>query len=264
MTILALKLLLAPAFVVAISVVSHRFGSRIGGVVGGLPAIAGPILFVLALDHGRAFASDAANGTLLGVAAVMAFVLGYVALGGRFGWPAGVIGGWAAFFAAVVALRPVHVDAYVALVVACVATAATLVLLPRPHAAAPAAEPHPPRELLLRAFCAAVPVVAVTASAHLLGAHLSGLLASFPIMTPVLAAFTQVQSGPREAVRLLHGLAVGFFAYALFCFVVNVSVEQLGIAESFALAVAVALGVQGAALLFTGRHEQTLALDAAR
>ena len=258
MTADVLKVVLAPAFVVAITLVARRFGSRIGGVVGGLPAIAGPILFVLALDHGRGFAAAAAVGTLLGVVAVMAFVLGYVAASRHSGWPAAVAAGWASFFVAVALLRPVHVGAYVALVVACAATAATVLLLPRPGASTRVEEPHPPSELAVRALCAVVPVVAVTATAHLLGPHLSGLLASFPIMTPVLAAFTQARLGPREAAHLLHGLSIGFFAYALFCFVVAVTLRPWGTASSFGVGVLVAFAVQGAAVALTGRHERAL------
>ena len=257
----ALKIVLAPAFVVAITLVARRYGSRIGGVVGGLPAIAGPILFVLALDHGRSFAADAAVGTLLGVLAVMAFVAGYVVVSSRFRWPAAVAGGWACFLATVGVLEPVHVDAYIALVLALAATAATVRFLPRPVAGVAVGDDHPRGELALRALCALVPVAAITASAHLLGPHLSGLLASFPIMTPVLAAFTQSRHGAKEAARLLHGLATGFFSYALFCFVVAVALEGLGIAATFGLATAVALAVQGAALVATGRHERTLVLE---
>ncbi len=257
----ALKIALAPAFVVTITLVARRYGSRIGGVVGGLPAIAGPILLVLALDHGRSFAAEAAVGTLLGVLAVMAFVAGYVVVSRRFRWPVAVAGGWACFFAAVGVLQPLHVDAYVALVLALAATAMTVRLLPRPVAGVAFVDDHPRGELAVRALCALVPVAAVTASAHLLGAHLSGLLASFPIMTPVLAAFTQSRHGAAEAARLLHGLATGFFSYTIFCFVIAVSLEGLGIAVSFGLATLLALAVQGAALVATGRHERTLVLE---
>jgi hypothetical protein len=257
----ALKIVLAPAFVVAITLVARRFGSRIGGVVGGLPAIAGPILFVLALDHGTTFAADAANGTLLGVIAVMAFVLGYVAVSRRFRWPAAVLAGWACFLAAVAVLQPVRVEAWLALLLACVATTATILLVPRPAAPKPLDDVHPRGELWVRAVCALVPVAVVTGTAHLLGPHLSGLLASFPVMTPVLAAFTQSRYGAAEAARLLHGLATGFYSYALFCFVVCVTLVDLGIAASFGLAVLVALAVQAVALVVTGRHERTLVLE---
>src|SRR5436853_466449 len=60
MTLLAVKILLAPSFVVATSLVGRRFGPRVAGLVGGLPVVAGPLLLVFAFAHGRVFASDAA------------------------------------------------------------------------------------------------------------------------------------------------------------------------------------------------------------
>jgi hypothetical protein len=93
-----------------------------------------------------------------------------------------------------------------------------------------------------------VPVVAVTEAAHALGPHLSGLVASFPIITPVLAAFTHAQQGPEAALRILRGFTAGFFAYALFCFVVAVAVRGAGLPVAFAAATAVALAAQAVAV----------------
>lgn len=258
MTVFLLKVLLAPALVVASTLVARRFGSRMGGVVGGLPAIAGPILLVIALQHGRSFGAHAATGSVLGVVGVMAFILAFVAAAKRLAlpWPAAVAAGWAAFLVVVLALDHVHVGAVVALCVAAAATALTLVALPRPGAAEPTIGPAPRFDLALRAVCAIVPVVAVTATAGLLGPHLSGLFASFPIITPVLAAFTQAQRGATEAARLLHGTATGFYGYTLFCFTVSVTLRDRGIAPSFTLALLAALAAQAVALLLTKRHER--------
>ena len=117
-------------------------------------------------------------------------------------------------------------------------------------------EVHPPFDLALRGACAVIPVVSVTAAARLLGPHLSGLVAAFPVITPVLAAFTLAQRGPDEAVRLLRGMTVGFFAYALFCFTVSVSIGRLGTAAAFVLATVLALLAQTAAVAATRRREQ--------
>jgi hypothetical protein len=261
-TLLALKLLLAPAFVVVSSLVARRFGVRVGGVVGGLPAIAGPILLVLALAHGAAFAARAATGTLLGIVALVAFVVAYVAVSHRRTWPWAVGLGWTSFFVAVAALRPVHVGAVVALALTCGACAATLAALPRPNAPPPPPRRYPRWDLPLRAACAAVPVLVITASARALGPQLTGLLAAFPIITPVLAAFTQAQQGPTESDRLLRGMTAGFFSYALFCFAVAVTVEELGVAASFALATVVALATQAAAIAVARRREQPMPVEA--
>jgi hypothetical protein len=258
LTVFLLKVLLAPGLVVASTLVARRFGSRMGGIVGGLPAIAGPILFVIALQHSRSFASHAATGSVLGVIAVMGFILAYVAASTRYGlrWPAAVAAGWTAFLVVLLVLEQVHVGAVVALCLAAAATAATLVLLPRPTLTAPVTGETPRFDVPLRAVCAIVPVVVVTAAAGLLGPHLSGLVASVPIITPVLAAFTQAQRGPREAARLLHGTATGFYGYALFCFTVSVTLRHLGVAASFALALAAAFAVQGVSLVLASRHER--------
>jgi hypothetical protein len=263
MTVLALKVLLAPGFIVAASVTSRRFGVAIAGVVAGLPAIAGPILLVLALQHGPDFAQRAAIGTLLGMVALVVFVLAYAAVCKRAHWPWALAVGWASFFVAIAALRPVHVGSATALVAACAACACGLVLLPRSTAGRRPTPAHPPHDLALRAACAVVPVVSVTAAARALGPQLSGLVASFPVITPVLAAFTQAQLGAEEAVRLLRAMTVGFFAYALFCFTVAVGIDSLGTAVTFVVATALALLAQTAAVVVARRRTELAPAEAA-
>ena len=72
------------------SLAARRYGARIGGLVGGLPVVAGPILLVFALSHGRAFAADAAAGTLLGIVSLLAFIVVYARMAaerdGRRAW----------------------------------------------------------------------------------------------------------------------------------------------------------------------------------
>src|SRR5580700_6771934 len=79
------------------SLIARRFGSRVGGVIGGLPVVAGPILLVYALAHGREFAAGAAAGTLLGLVSLIAFVVVYGHLAGRVFWGAAMLAGWLAF-----------------------------------------------------------------------------------------------------------------------------------------------------------------------
>jgi hypothetical protein len=248
-TVLAVRTLLAPCFVVLVSLAARRFGARIGGLVAGLPVIAGPILLVLALQHGVAFASRAAVGVLLGVVGLAGFVLAYAAAAARFRWPVAMASAYAAFALVVVAMRPVSVGAVVAFVLACAALALTLVLLPRPPTVARDPAPHPRWDLPFRAACTMVLVLTVTTLASRLGAHLSGLITSFPIITAVLSAFTQAQRGRDEAVRLLRGFTVGFFSYAVFCFVVATTLRPLGIAPCFLLGATAAVTVQACAMI---------------
>jgi len=65
-TLLAAKILLAPLCVVAVSLAGRRWGVAVAGLLGGLPVVAGPILLVETLLHGRGFGADAAVSGALG------------------------------------------------------------------------------------------------------------------------------------------------------------------------------------------------------
>jgi hypothetical protein len=244
MALLAVKLLLAPCFVIGASLTARRYGPRIGGLVGGLPVVAGPILLVYAIAHGRDFAANAAAGTLLGLISLIGFVVVYGRLAGRVSWPVGLLAGWLAFVAGTLLFSTFTASAALALALACGGCAAGLALLPKPRCE-PLPQAAPPAwDLPLRAGCAVTLVLALTAAAGWLGPQLSGLLAPFPVIASVLATFTHSQRGVDEALRLLRGLITGFGAFALFCFTLALSLRALGVTAAFALASGVALLTQ--------------------
>jgi hypothetical protein len=260
-TLLAVKLLLAPAFVVGASLTARRHGPRVGGLVGALPVVAGPILLVYALAHGREFAAHAAAGTLLGLVSLTAFVVVYARLAGRAPWPAGLLAGWLAFVACTLLFSALTVPLGLALALACGAFALGLTLLPRPRTELASDATAPVWDLPLRAGCALALVLLLTAIAGWLGPQLSGLLAPFPIIASVLATFTHTQRGVDEALRLLRGLITGFAAFALFCFALALALRAMDTAPAFALATAIALLTQGLALRLTLREPVLVATD---
>ncbi len=218
MGLLALKLLLAPSFVVGVSVTARRYGPVVGGLLGGLPVVCGPILLVIALTHERSFAADAATASVLGLVSLTAFVVVYAWLARRLRWVALLPLGWVVFLAVTGVLSVVGgVTPAVALAAAFASFALALAVVPEP-APEPVLRRAPPGDLPMRAAAAAAMVVALTAAASSLGPHLSGLLAPFPIITSVLAAFTHAQHGPATTVILLRGMLRGFFVFALCCF----------------------------------------------
>jgi len=256
--LLAVKLLLAPAFVVGASLAGRRFGIHVGGLIGGLPVVAGPILLVYALAHGRSFTAGAAAGTLLGLVSLIAFVVVYGRLAGRWSWSASMLAGWLAFALATVAFSAVSPPLGVALGLATLSLMLGLAALPRPGAQAREHAAPPSWDLPLRAACAAALVLALTALAGWLGPQLSGLLAPFPVITTVLATFTHAQRGTDELLRLLRGLVSGFGAFALFCFSLALALRHLDTAEAFVLASALALLVQGFVLRVVHRRATAL------
>jgi len=247
MGLLAIKLTLAPSFVVGASLAARRFGPRIGGLIAGLPVVAGPILLVYALAHGPSFAAGAAAGTLLGLVSLIAFVVAYARLAGHLPWGACMLIGWLVFALGTALFSAFTVSAAAALGLAAVGLFAGLALLPRPTAERGEHAAPPSWDLPVRAGCALMLVLTLTAVAGWLGPQLSGLLAPFPIIATVLATFTHAQRGTDELRRLLRGLVSGFGAFALFCFTLAVSLKHLGTAGAFALATALALLTQVAA-----------------
>jgi hypothetical protein len=247
-TLIAVKLLLAPSFVMGASLTARRHGPRVGGLVGALPVVAGPILLVYALAHGRAFAAHAAAGTLLGLISLTAFVVVYARLAGHVAWPVGLLAGWLAFALGTLLFSALAIGLGLALGLACAAFAAGVALLPRATAEPNDSGAPPAWDLPLRGACALALVLALTAIAGWLGPQLSGLLAPFPIIASVLATFTHTQRGVDETLRLLRGLVTGFGAFALFCFVLALALGAMSVAAAFALATAVALAAQGVVL----------------
>lgn len=256
---LAAKILLAPMFVVGASLTARRYGASIGGLVGGLPVVAGPILLVFALSQGRAFAANAAAGTLLGIVSLLAFIVVYAHLASRVHWGASLILGWTAFFVMTGALSTITLGVDPALAVVLAAVAAALLALPRVRGERPSGASLPAWDLPLRALSALALVLVLTAVAGQLGSKLSGLLAPFPVIASVLAVFTHAQHGEQDVLRIMRGFVAGLVAYALFCFALAVSLESLGIAASFALAAIAALATQAVALTLTWRRQQPAA-----
>ncbi len=249
MAVLALKLILAPAFVVGASLTARRFGPRIGGLVGGLPVVAGPILLVLAIIHDRAFATRSATASMLGLVSLSAFVVVYGFAAQRLRWPGALGLAWLAFLAMTAIASAFHIAATPALVVAFTSFVLARAVLPLPATGPARTAVTPPSwDLPVRAACAAAMVLAITAASAGLGPRLSGLLAPSPIITTVLAAFTHAQLGSDATLRLLRGMLTGFFAFALFCWTVALSLPHTSIAVAFALATAVALLTQAAIL----------------
>jgi hypothetical protein len=259
---LAIKVLLAPSFVVCASLAARRFGPRVGGLVGGLPVVAGPILLIYALAHGASFAADAAASTLLGLISLTAFVVVYGRLARHLPWLLSLLAGWLAFGVGTLFFSTLTIPLGAALIMACASFLVGLKLLPDPLFAPSKPSPPPVLDLPLRAFCAMLLVLALTAASGWLGSRLSGLLAPFPVIASVLAVFTHAQRGADDFLRLARGLLAGFFAFALFCFTLSLSLRALPIAASFVLATGVAALVQGLMLARASRSPTNKRSDA--
>lgn len=254
MAVVLVKLLLAPLCVVAVSLAGRKWGVAVAGILGGLPVVAGPILVVLTLIHGRQFGAEAAAGTLLGLAALTLFVVVYGRASERVGPMLSLLAGWAAFLLGVAFLQLLDVPLVVSLILVVAGFAAGLALLPAPTAM-PAVVIAPPWwDLPARALAAAALVVALAAASGALGPSLSGLLAPFPVITSVLVVFTHAHGGIGQVRVLLRSFLVGFYGFAAFCFVLASSLGSLSGPAAFSTALVAALAAQAAIFALSSRR----------
>ena len=243
---LALKLLLVPAFLGLISFAGRRWGPGVAGWLVGFPAVTGPLLPVLALERGDAFTAQAAVLSLSAGTSAMAFVTAYAWACTRLRWPGSLACAFTAWFATLPALSRLPASAALSAALCLVVLLAVPSLLPRPRGPLHS-RPLPAHELLLRMAAGAAMVFAVTALAETLGPAWTGFFAAFPIMTSLITAFSHRANGPAFAIVLLRAMVGGFYSYVAYCFSVAVLLEAWGFGPTFVAAIAAALLVQGAA-----------------
>ena len=245
MATLGLKLVLTPLLVGGASLVGRRFGPGVAGWLIGLPFTSGPIAFFLTLERGEAFGAAAASGILAGTISQAAFCLAYAWSAPRNRWPASLLLASIAFGVVTAGLDLVAPPLWLTTVAAITSLPASIALMPRQPSAIARAR-LPAWDLPARMVAATAFVLLLTEAAAVLGPYLTGLLAPYPLYATILAVFAHEQEGASAVARILRGLLFGLFAFVGFFVVLATTLERLGIAFAFLLALLVALLCQAA------------------
>jgi hypothetical protein len=240
--LLLLRLTLVPVLIAAVTLASRRWGPRVGGFVTALPAIAGPTLGFYAAQQGNIFAAEAARGTLLGLIGVGAFALTYARLSAKLHWALCLIIGWVSFGAATRLIYRVETGPFVSLLLAVAALLGARALLPPPEYVPPSGPP-PRWDLPMRMLSAAMLVFALTSAASQLGSSVSGVLTPFPVATAIIASFTHAQRGSAACVAFMRGFIPGLCTFAVFCFVLTMTLPSLTMVASFSAALVIQIAV---------------------
>jgi len=239
---LLLKLTLVPTFLYLLSQLARHYGPRLAGWMAGLPVVAGPILWLLAQEHGNAFATQAARQAIAAIAASELFNLLYARSASRQRWPlalATALGGW---LLAAWLLQQGMLSTTEALIVAGLAVLINSFALPSPTpASVPAGHGG---TLWLRMLAAALLTLLVSQAAVWLGAGWSGVLAVFPLLAVVMAVSTQRTQGTAAVQALLRGMLLGRLSFASFCLALVLALPQLDSNAAFLLAILLSLLMQ--------------------
>jgi hypothetical protein len=282
MSLLLLKLALSPAVMTIATLAGRRFGPAAGGWLTGLPLTAAPVAVIVTVQHGPRFAAGVAAGFLTGVAGQAAFAVGYTRLWGRErSWRRALCAGTAAFAATGAVLTAGRVPTQWLCLCAMAALASALWLAPEaaaPETASPETAPPPsgqaarakaeggagaaagqgacaidggagtapPRDLPLRALLAGGVMLAVTTAASSLGPAVSGVVATFPLMSTLLAVFAHRREGPPAAAAVYRGLLVGLFSVTGFSAALALLLPRVPAPLAFEVALIATLAIQAA------------------
>ncbi len=250
--VLILKLILVPALIGGITLAGRRWGPAVAGWLSGFPVVTGPILFFIAIEQGPRFGSAAAAGALAGGVAWVAFALGYAWACTKMPWLAALLAALAGWLVAGILL--VETAPAFAWIVAMIVVAVVFVPFLFPRTGQPSARATTSNgELLVRMASGGLMTFVVTLLSPMLGPDFTGLIAVFPVMGIVLAAFSHRASGHVFTIYLLRGMVAGFYAFTSFCLTVSLALPRLGVAAGFALALVFSLAVHCCTLLYM-RH----------
>jgi hypothetical protein len=257
---LAIKLVSVPIFILIISMVAHRWGPSVGGVVLGLPLTSGPILLFLALEQGTSFAAASALGTLIGLISLAASCIVFSWLSFRLDWLVCLIGCCVIFFTMTLILYFVSFPSVLSLV----GVVAVLVLIcrifPSGASASSISRESARWEIPARMIAATGLVLLITGAASILGAHLSGLLTPFPVYATVMGLFMLKSEGPAVSALFLRGVIMGCLTTSVFLFLIASFIVSLGLIAVFGLAVAVVITLHSVLLYSVNGNKRLIGI----
>ncbi|HVY07670.1 MAG TPA: hypothetical protein VHB46_16970 [Burkholderiales bacterium] len=243
------------ALIGGITLAGRRWSPAVAGWLSGFPVVTGPILLFIGIEQGPTFASSAAAGALSGGIAWVGFALGYAWAAMHAAWYVALAAGLASWLA--LGLLLVYAALPFGWNVAIIIVAIVCVPHLMPRAGDPGRGQRTSNaELATRMVAGGLMTLFVTRLSPFLGPDFSGLFAVFPVMGIVLAAFSHRASGNLYTIRLLRGMATGFYAFTFFCLGVALMVPGLGVVAGFAAALVFSLAVHCCTLWFMQRRRR--------
>ncbi|MFN2463557.1 MAG: hypothetical protein ABR573_06610 [Candidatus Dormibacteria bacterium] len=236
------RVILAPALVAIATLAARRWGPAAAGWAAATPVVAGPVLLVFVLDHGVAFGAQSAAAATLGLVSLAVFTVAYARLAMRgLGWYLCLPLGWAAFLAVTAILSLVSLPGPWAFLLAVAAFALLRSATGEPRTAT-AMGRSLPADIPLRMVAALLMVLTLGLIAGMLGPRLSGLLAPFPVIGSVMAAFTQITRGRDALQGYSLALLKGLPSFAMFTATVAITLQPWGTPAAFMLAALASAG----------------------
>ncbi|HET7181003.1 MAG TPA: hypothetical protein VFI15_02095 [Candidatus Limnocylindrales bacterium] len=256
MAFLGPKLILTPLLIASASLAGRRWGALLSGWLIALPLTSGPIALFIALDLGWSAGADAATGALVGATAQVAFAGGYAIGSRRFGWQGALVtasAGYLVAAAVIAAFVPPYPPLLFLLALASIAVGLGLIRVRRPDQPLAVVQPGT-WDIPARAIVATTLVLAISGLAPIIGGHVAGIVATYPVYISVLTSFAHRLAGPAQALGVVRGLLLGLPGFSTFFLVVSAALPTWPIPVAFGLALAAAIAINVSILVASTRR----------
>lgn len=239
-----LKITLMPTLIGVVTWASRRWGVKVGGWLAGMPVVAGPISLFLAIEQGADFAAHAIVGTTLALVGLVGYIRAYIFLAVRYPWWFCTGVGYAFYMLVAWIFLEVQMHIFKAFLLLVIVILLAIKTIPNLRQGR---KPIilPKFDLPIRMGVATLFVVGITQAADYLGSAWSGVLTPFPIITSILAIFTHQQQGARGCIRIMRGLLIGMFGFAMAALMIGLLLPHFSVAVTYFCAFASSIIVNG-------------------
>lgn len=232
MSILLLKVTLMPSVIALVTLAARKWGNQLGGLIGSMPWIAGPILLFFILEQGKDFGIHSIQGSMTGILALIAFCYSYATFSRNFTWFPTLMLSYGLYTVTAVWFNYIQLSIGMSYGLVMALVFLSLWAFPTPLMQ-PIKARRLPFEIPIRMLVATLFVLAITGLARILGPTWSGILTPFPILTSILAIFSHTLQGSRATIMTLRGLVMGLPGFTTFLFLQAFLLEHCSVAVAF-------------------------------
>ena len=203
--LLALKIFLSPLLMLIVTRLQARSSAGAGGRFMGWPLVTGPIIFIIFLQEGAAFAAKTAHGALLGQISLIAFAWSYALVALRAPWYLSIATATVTFIGSLYLVSLIHIPLWLTFILLVVALFLVNKFWPTYQ---PITTPlsSPRWELYLRIGLVIALVFALSEFSQTLGPSLTGGFSTYPVIATIMGTFNHKRFGANAAISLHHGL----------------------------------------------------------
>jgi hypothetical protein len=203
--LLALKIFLSPLLMLIVTRLQSRESAGAGGRFMGWPLVTGPIIFIIFLQEGAAFAGDTAHGALLGQLSLIAFAWSYALVALRAPWYLSIATASVIYIGSVYLVSLLQVPLWLTFVTLISALFLVNKFWPQYE---PITTPlsSPRWEFYLRIVLVIALVFVLSEFSRTLGPGLTGGFSTYPVIATIMGTFNHKRFGASAAISMHHGL----------------------------------------------------------